>query len=318
MNMKRTLLGNDQDGNQIYAMFDADKAAANDQMRKVRICIIDKTTQEPREEVDVYTSADSVLFADGLNLIEELDGLLTYTNLKPVTANIGGIQKGKVFNKANWKDVFNELLYPYVAPTIASFGQSKNPNSYYETGTNISPITFSTTINVGSDDIKSVILEQDGNPVYTFKTLTPNGGSESINFTNDIKTETKFRIIVQDAKDKKYYSSYANYRFRDPVFVGVIDTGVEITETLVKSLSKYVTTGQIVHTMNPKSQRMIIVYPKTYVPKSIIDKNGFEIIKSFNTQGNVSIVKANGVVEQYTYIVTDPTDQSNFKITIKP
>ena len=316
--MKRTLLGNDQDGNQIYAMFDADETSTSNQLRKVRICIIDKATQEPREEVDVYTSADSVLFADGLDLVEELNELLTYTNLKPVTANIGGIQKGKVFNKANWKDIFNELLYPYVAPTIASFGQSKNPNSYYETGTNISPITFSTTINVGSEDIKGVILEQDGNPVYTFKTLIPNGGSESINFTNDIKTETKFRIVVQDTDNKKYYSQYVDYRFRDPVFVGVVDAGVEITETLVKSLSKYVTTRQIVHTMNPKSQRMIIVYTKSYVPESIIDKNGFEIIRSFNTNGNVSIVKANGVVEQYTYIMTDPTDQSNFKITIKP
>lgn len=317
MSIKRTLLGTTKNGDEVYASFDSDEQVVDDQKRVVRICIVDPSTQEPKEEVDVYTSAESVLFQDGLNLVDELDELLSYTNLKPVPANIGGIEKGRIFNKTNWKVLFNELLYPYVTPSILSFKASKSPDSYYELGTNIAPITFSVSVEAGSEDIVSVVLEQDGNIVYTYK-IGANGGSDSINFTNDIVTETRFKIIVRDAKDIRLYSNYLEYRFRDPVFVGVIDDGATITEALVKSLSKYVTASQIAHTMNPKSQRMIIVYPNTYVPKSIIDKNGFEIIKSFSNTGTIAISRVDGTVEQYSYMMTEPTDQTNFKITIKP
>lgn len=316
---KSTLLGQTQSGNDVRVYVDDDTSTISTGLKKVRIVIIDKDTQLAIEQVDVYSSADAIVFDDGLYLPDKLKELLSYTNTNPVTADIGGIQKGTVFNKVDWKDILNNLTHPYVAPTIVSFTSNKSADLFYEDGTNLAPITFEVTVSKGSSNFKSIVLEQDGQSVYTCRKIDLSiGGSESITYTNDLLEETSFRIKITDNDGKVYYSDELLYRFKDPIYVGVIDNLANLDSSYIKdNFEKILTDTSIEISLSPSSQRMIIIYPDDYIPYSILDPNKLQIFKSFYEKGNVDMNMANKSTKSYSYIATDLTTQTDFKLIIE-
>lgn len=297
-----------------------DNSEDSNQLRKVRICIIDASTQTISEEVDVYTTADAVYFENGLTLPEQLEDLLSYNNTTPVTADVGGIKKGTKFIGVNWKEIMNKLLYPYQPPTIDSFTYDKDPSLFYEKGTDISPITFNVAISKGSHSIESVFLIKDGLNIHQFN-IGSDGGTDSVSISTRIDTETTFKICITDLNGVKTYSDEAVYKFRDPIYVGLGSTDAQITENSIKAMTKIITdksiTDGVIVTLNPSDQCMIIAYPSSYIPYSVKDLNGLEIINSFADKGSIATTMEDGTYIVYNWMKTDPTTQSDFKINIK-
>ena len=101
--------------------------------------------------------------------------------------------------------------------------------------------------------------------------------------------------------------------FYYPYYYGVIDADIEITEELIKGLTKQVVAkGNKSYTYNPNYQRMVIAYPKSYgVLKSILDPNGFEQINSFSCT-ELSIVGLDKTSQLYYVYSNDASTNSNF------
>ncbi|MBR1987801.1 MAG: hypothetical protein IKA36_02050 [Clostridia bacterium] len=320
MSEQNILLGSTGDGNEIYATTISEPvvyANTSEVLRKVRISIVDKASNATIEEVDVYTSADAITFQNGLTLPEELDTRLQYSNMRPVPQTIGGIDKGSNFVNMKLQDLITQLLYPYVKPTFVSFTQSKSPSSYYEKGTDIAPITFTVNVEVGSENINIVGLEKDGNKIGAFENIaTASGGIDSVE-VDSVMEECTFRAYVTDAKGNTYTSNTATYRFIDPIYIGVVDESVTITENIVKGFQKFLTTSSAIASLNPQEHCMVIAYPSTFKPTSIKDPNGFEIISSFTELGNTKMYRADNTEVTYTWMKSDPTTQNGFKITVK-
>lgn len=318
MSEQNILLGSVGENKNLVLM--ANTSDDSNQLRKVRICIIDTSTQTIKEEVDVYTSADAIYFDNGLTLPEQLEDLLSYNNMNPVPVTVGGIEKGTKFIGVNWKDIMNKLLYPYQAPTINSFEQDKDPSLFYEKGTDIAPITFNVSVSKGSHSIESVSLIKDGLNIHQFN-IGSDGGSDSVSISTKIDVESTFKICIADSNGVKTYSNEFIYRFRDPIYIGLGSLDIQITENSIKAMTKIITDESVENgvtiTLNPSDQCIIIAYPSSYIPYSIKDQNGLEIINSFAEKGSVTTAMEDGTYIVYNWIKSDTTTQSNFKLNIK-
>lgn len=83
-----------------------------------------------------------------------------YTNLTPTPVTVGGISTGSTFINASMKDMWDKLLYPYIAPAV-----SLSPNTLREYGaTNSVLLSYSVTKN--SNNISSIIITQPNGVQY--------------------------------------------------------------------------------------------------------------------------------------------------------
>lgn len=60
----------------------------------------------------------------------------SYTNATPTSIAVGGIAKGTTFENKSMSDMFNALLYPYVAPSNLVLNASEM-NGVFENGTTV-------------------------------------------------------------------------------------------------------------------------------------------------------------------------------------
>lgn len=81
----------------------------------------------------VYTQDTNQLFKleDGLlntDWAEFTPGEVSFTNPEPTPYKVGGINAGSSFASKSMQDMWDDLLYPYVAPTISGFNMVANPS----------------------------------------------------------------------------------------------------------------------------------------------------------------------------------------------
>jgi hypothetical protein len=129
---------------------------------------------------------------------------ILYTNLLPTNITVGGILAGSTFSNANTKEMWDKLLYPYVAP-FASLTGGKT-RELYNFGTQ--QISLNWSIIKGSKSITEISFTdgKNWNP-----TPIPNPTILSGQILADISSTLEPNIytmsVTDDYGNTKYYSS---------------------------------------------------------------------------------------------------------------
>lgn len=222
---------------------------------------------------------------------------VTYTNATPTPSALGGIAKGTTFDNKSVKEMFDMLLYPYVA---FSYSFSLTPDTKVrEVGESVDVTIASITLTKGSADVNSITIK-DGSTILGTKTTDIyqtglNGVPISLNVTSD-KTIT---AVVTDTTGKTITKSL-KYKFVYPYYIGVIGGSAELTESVVTGLTKYVASKtQISWEFTMNQQKAVVSYPSSYGSFSkIVDENGFDVTDTF-IKNTLTI---NGT-EYYVYVL---------------
>lgn len=286
--------------------------------RKVRVNIMDAQTGAAIEEVDVLTSADSILFDDNTTLPEKLEYIIRYSDTNPSTATIGGIQKGTEYTDTPMQEIINQLLHPYVKPVIV-LNATRN-DQYYEYGVSIAPVQFTANVIKESNPITSVELWRDTSSYGNFQ-IGADGGIASLIYNQPIISTTTFTTKVKDDTDAIYSSAAINYIFNRPIYYGVASTG-EVTEAMIKGLGdkfiRFPTPNNIDFTgsFSPSNKCFMFAY-QSYIGDSevvkILDANKMNITNSFE-RGKLNILDATNTMVSYTWLRSNVTTQTNFEL----
>lgn len=304
-----------------YNVVPAAEDETSDTLRKVRINILDKETGDAVEEVDVLTSADSVIFDNGRTLPEELNILMQYTNSTPTPVAIGGIPEGSTFTAVDLQEMFTRILYPYTKPNVnISLSTS---DTYFEQNVNISPVIVTIKIEKKSEPIKSAELYVGGNRYTVISDVPSQGGTITASITTPIMSSTEIYVKVNDGRES-YDSNRIKLIFNHPIYIGVVNQSADINSALIKGLSsniQYTNKNDISITkkLSPIEQCFMVAYRSQYAGAesvTIYDTNGFNITNSFEV-GSVDVLDGSSNLVKYTYMRSNVTTQTSFDITVK-
>lgn len=258
-------------------------------------------------------------------MTDDEKALLYYTNNTPTVVEHGGVAAGTTFNNKAIKDIIGDILYPYVSPSGSCSVITPSNGGTFEVGmeTVISKVRVSVTKK--SRDIKSIALYSTDNLSTAIQTKSDasiaNGGTFDFNINKPINspvTNLKMRAIITDADSKNITVESGAFNVVYPIYYGVADIGIEITNTFVPSLTKMVQTkGNKSVSYNANNQRMVFAYPKSYgVLTSIIDPNNFNVTDTF-TRSEVNIYCADDNQIPYYVYVNEASTVSNFAMSFR-
>lgn len=238
-----------------------------------------------------------------------------YTNEMPTVSGIGGIGVGETFQDVPMKDLITKLLYPYIKPTISLNG---TPNGgTYEKGQSVPSIVLNANVGKKSEKIKEVKFYKDSSIIHTESAPNENGGVTSHTYSTEaIVNDVTFKADCTDTKNSVVTSNVISFKFYYPAYIGEIDAASSTpTQEEIKALTKKVQAkGNLSNTYTITNKRMVIACPPGWTISKILDPNSFDVTSSF-AQQSLSITGLDGTPQTYTVYVSEPTTQSNFKMT---
>lgn len=261
--------------------------------------------------VDADTGAVSGTTVNNLPFVEP-----RYTNNEKLLNDVGGIKAAEHangFNNVPITDLITELLYPYTAPVISAF--SLNPVAgVKEKGVAFTVTSASATVSKKSKPISAVDLYRGSTRIATSTAAI--AANTVVNFTGLSEAlagnsdEMFYVKVSEEGGTANVVSREAKYTFVNPYYVGVIESGSVISESLITGLTKKVEakgTKNYTYTTTA-SQCAVIAYPASYGNLSkITDANNFT--QTWDRQ----TVTINGV--SYNVYVSGAAAAANFKYT---
>lgn len=168
----------------------------------------------------VYTLYDDII---GLsNSLSQFN--ISYTNANPTTADLGGILQGSSFSNVSIQSMFDQLLYPYVAPET-TFSVSNPSPAVIEFGNSSQLVSLNWRIDAGKFNISTALISRPNNspvvePVNTplsfeSASATLPGGIPTLN------TTTTFTFSVNDGQQT--ITKTANVSWSSRKYYGSID-----------------------------------------------------------------------------------------------
>lgn len=161
---------------------------------------------------------------------------IKYTNLEPSSAAVGGITQGVAFNNRTIQQMFDDMFYPYVAPTT-TFTVSP---SVIEYGDSSAQVSLNWGIQAKKNNILTANITRPNNTPTVTSVTTPNanqsasgtlaGGIPTLNTTTQFSFEVNdsSQTITKDASvtwgSRKYYGSIDLYTLTQ--YDGVILTPI--------------------------------------------------------------------------------------------
>lgn len=135
-----------------------------------------------------------------------------YTNPEPSTETVGGIEVGSTFETESLKELFDALLYPFIAPAFTAFA-IQGQSSTIEVGSSIAANrtftwTTSTSANIESNSI-SIIDVTAGNVVIA--SGLADDGSEATTYgaiTKTTPTTNQFKVQATDLESTVFSRTY--------------------------------------------------------------------------------------------------------------
>ena len=239
---------------------------------------------------------------------------VTYTNANPTTAALGGIAKGETFEEQTVKQMFDMLLYPYVAFTGASATATPTNGGTYEMGDQktISAINWNCGTK-GSMDLTSVKLYSGTAASGTaVQEVTP-GSAASGTFTLDSAVTTnndnpRWTVQITDGKTTRTATT-GSFAWITPFYHGVCPTdksAATLTADEITAMTKDLTSkGTKSYSYTTDNAKACIAYPKSYgTLKKITDSSGVtEYTAAFGTPSEIDISSTNPVWGPVTYYV---------------
>lgn len=243
-----------------------------------------------------------------------------YTLGTPSTANIGGIEKGSTFSNATFQSILDELLLPYVEPSLVSF--SATPSTY-QFG-QISPsLDLNYTFNVGSSTFSVINFISPNLPISAdigpFTNNTYSGSrssivptfssspqiSQKITFTmslvtNDLKTFTYSTSVTY--LHKLYWGKLdipSGFTPSDPSSVSAVNTF--ISDSVIKGLSSSIlsTTTFMQDTITFSNQYFVFAHPSIL---GLPYPEGFYVDNIFS-QNFTKVRNAGTFSNEYSYLI---------------
>jgi hypothetical protein len=235
-----------------------------------------------------------------------------YTNLTPTPVTVGGIAAGSTFSAQNMEQMFNQLLYPYIAPSL-TLSASPATGTVREFGNDVATVTLNATTTKHTNDITLVEFYRGASLIHTQVAPIAGGGLETYIDTTPVTTNGITFTAKAGDGTQTTTSSGVSYTFVYPFYYGVGAqglTGAQIRSTLTLLVKTPSNTTTIT---SPSSQVFYLAYPDTSaVLTSILDTNGFETISDY-TLRTVSITGLDGTPQTYkVYEYNNPTTQTNF------
>lgn len=230
-----------------------------------------------------------------------------------VINSIGGISAGSNLNGMTTLEILNKLIFPYVAPTYSAVG---TPNGgIYEKGDNQVITNVKVTVTKKSEKITKIeVFDGSTSLGYLEGVDIENGGTFNFNVNVEVNSTNKqLTATITDASNNSYTTKTGSFNFIYPYYVGVCEINDEITETLIKGLTKRIETKgskSISYTTN--NQKMVFAYPSSYgnIAK-ILDPNSFDVTNTFN-KITISIIGLDGTVQNYYVYTNSASTVTNF------
>ena len=246
------------------------------------------------------------------NKISESDILVTDMT---VINGIGGIESGSDLNGMTTLEILNRLIFPYVAPSITV---SSTPNGgLYEKG-NVQTITnVRVAVTKKSEKITKIEIFDGETSLGILEGINiENGGVFNFEVNVSVNSINKqLSAVVTDNSNKSYSSKTNSFNFVYPYYVGVCDVNSEITESLIKGLTKKIETkGSKTITYTTDNQRMIFAYPTSYgLISKILDANSFDVTNTFS-HSTLDIIGLDNTSQSYYVYINGASTVSNFNM----
>ena len=250
---------------------------------------------------------------------------VVYSNPNPTPITVGGIPIGATFLNQTIKQMFDALLYPYVAPAISLLAiPVPRPNyttipsdGVYEKGIIIPSVDLYALTTKKSNVITGVEFFKNSISIYSVPSPIPGGGMEHYTDSASMAGNTVFQAKVDD--DALIVTSNSrSFTFVYPFYVGAVTNGTP-NESEIKAMTKQVkaqSNTNFVYTIT--NQRFCIAYPDSYgALNQILDTNLFDIIGSFNVQSLGMTMLDSAVVTYKVYVLQTLTTQTNFTVQFK-
>ena len=230
-----------------------------------------------------------------------------------VINSIGGISAGSNLNGMTTLEILNKLIFPYVAPTYSAVG---TPNGgFYEKGNNQVITNVKVTVTKKSEKITKIeVFDSSTSLGYLEGVDIENGGTFNFNVNVEVNSINKqLTVTITDASNNSYTTKTGTFNFIYPYYVGVCEVNDEITETLIKGLTKRIEakgSKSISYTTN--NQKMVFAYPSSYgnIAK-ILDLNSFDVTNTFNKTA-ISIIGLDGTAKNYYVYTNSASTVTNF------
>lgn len=249
--------------------------------------------------------------------LEQVDEKVSQSNTletdMTVINSIGGISAGSNLNGMTTLEILNKLIFPYVAPTYSVVG---TPNGgIYEKGNNQVITNVKVTVTKKSEKITKIeVFDGSTSLRYLEGVEIENGGTFNFNVNVEVNSINKqLTATITDASNNSYTAKTSSFNFIYPYYVGVCEVNDEITETLIKGLSKRIEakgSKSISYTTN--NQKMVFAYPSSYgnIVK-ILDPNSFDVTNTFNKTA-ISIIGLDGTAQNYYVYTNSASTVTNF------
>ena len=242
--------------------------------------------------------------------------IYTDNSANGATVAIGGIEKGKKYERANVVDIINDLLHPYVAPANVHLTLGGVNGGVFEMGSTQSVTGATVNWTRGSQNVTKAEVVAGGSPVGSAE-VSSDTGSSSVSLTQAVTANTTFTARVTDAT-KQTTGGNVTFTFVYPMYQGVVADNTTLDQGAITGLSKVVQTkGNKTYSYTTTgSQQVVFAYPASYGDlKSVLDPNNFECLDTF-TKTTVTITGLDSTPQQYNvYAVT--TNVQGFAYTFK-
>lgn len=238
----------------------------------------------------------------------------TYTNTNPTTAALGGVEKGETFEAQTIKQMFDMLLYPYVAFTGAGATATPTNGGTREMGNQatINAINWNCGTK-GSMDLTSVKLYSGTSASgAAIKEVNP-GSAASGTFTLDEAVTTnndnpRWTVQITDGKTTRTATT-GSFNFITAFYYGVTTKdAANITQDDILAATKDLTSrGTKAYSYTTNNAKAMIAYPKSYGTLSkITDGSGVtDYTAAFGQPATVSVTSTTpyawGPIDYYVY-----------------
>lgn len=299
------------------------------------LAIVDDTTVETpsANTVNVYKN----LTASDHTLTEELVQVATAAGvanaideyevfgIDMTTVNaLGGIKAGTNLKDKTLHEILNDLLFPYVAPTVGTPARTPSTTSALEKGNTQTVTKVTVTVTKKSKPITNVALYNNSGTKIAEKTGSEvaNGGTITFNVNVSVpSTNVTFTVKVTDSDGTVVTSkATSNWSFVYPYYYGVCNkskTASTLTEAEIEAMTKDIKAkGEKTYTYTTNDQKMVVAYPKAHgVLKKALDPNGFDYLANGFERAELSITGLDGTAQTYyVYVQKDPSFVTSFNM----
>lgn len=214
-----------------------------------------------------------------------------YSNTN-ITNNIGGYSKGDMIEDATISEVLNNILSPYIAPTIGYIVDTNNDapgyTLTYENGTEAIP-KIDVCINIGSlnsDSYSISLCTETGSPIDTLVENDYNNGNQifcTLSPQHAISENGYLKAYVRDDNELVYTSDVIRIQFINPLYYGTCNSTPDNPAKMMTKIIDGENNQTVMHVISdPDCLRYCFAYPAEYgLLTSIRDDNGFNVIDDY-------------------------------------